>query len=200
MQSAFKSSSPPACNNLITLPSVLAPSLFLFSSCLKTHSSSFKGHQMSLPLCSFPLPLPKSCKENPPPPLAKELCNCPYSWLFYTCLTLFYSQFIFLNICKHIFNGTVIALQCCVTFCSIAMWIGHVYISPPSWVSLQPPPPPHPSRSSQSWAQLPVLYVSFPLALCFTHGHAFVSIFIFQFIQLFLLHPHPTHVYACLFT
>ena len=41
-------------------------------------------------------------------------------------------------------------------------------MSSPSWASL-PPFPIYPSRSSQHRAGLPVLYSSFPLALCFTY-------------------------------
>ena len=44
-----------------------------------------------------------------------------------------------------------------------------MHISP---LPLEPPyPPPNPPRA---WAELPVLYNSFPLAICFTRGHVFM--------------------------
>jgi len=50
-----------------------------------------------------------------------------------------------------------------------------VHTPPPSWSFLPPHPSSHPSRSSHR-AELPLLYGSFPLALCFTHGHAHCSL------------------------
>ena len=55
-----------------------------------------------------------------------------------------------------------------------------MYIYPLSLVSSSHiPPNPNPSRSSQSnWAELPVLYSSFPLAIYFTHGSVYMSFWV----------------------
>ena len=56
-----------------------------------------------------------------------------------------------------LFNWSVIALQCCVSFCHIMKWINYMYtLSPPSWTSL-PPSQSHPFRSSHS-TELSSLY------------------------------------------
>ena len=65
-----------------------------------------------------------------------------------------------------------------------------------SWASLQPHAPSHSSRSSQCQTGLPVLYSSFPLAIYFTHGIAYVSMLLSQFV---LFSPSPT-VSTSLFT
>ena len=49
-----------------------------------------------------------------------------------------------------------------------------IHVFPPSWASLPPHPDPA-SRSSQRWAELPMVYGSFPLALGFTRGSVYVS-------------------------
>ena len=50
-----------------------------------------------------------------------------------------------------------------------------IHISLPSWASLPPHSPANPSRSSQSWAELAVLYCRFPLAIYFTHGGVYAA-------------------------
>ena len=47
--------------------------------------------------------------------------------------------------------------------------IASIHVSPPSWTSLLPTPSPHPT-TLEHWAELPVLYSSFLLALYFTHS------------------------------
>ena len=56
-------------------------------------------------------------------------------------------------------------------------------MSPPSWISPQPPSPSHPSRLSQSsGSELPASYSEFPLAVYFTHGGVYVSVLLSQFV------------------
>ena len=57
-----------------------------------------------------------------------------------------------------------------------------VHISPPSWTSLPPPSPFCCSSLSQSTRfELPVSYSKFPSAMCFIHGHVYVSMLLAQF-------------------
>ena len=63
-----------------------------------------------------------------------------------------------------------------------------IHIPPPT---PEPPSrsPSHPSRSSQSRAELPVLYSLFPLAVYFTPGHVYLLILLSQFVP-----PLPSHL------
>ena len=72
---------------------------------------------------------------------------------------------------KNFLNWRIVALRCCVSFCCIITWISYKCTYIPSLLDL-PPIHPHPSppghHRAQSWP--PVLYNSFPLTICFTHG------------------------------
>ena len=49
------------------------------------------------------------------------------------------------------FNWSIIAVQCCFSFCYTTALVSYIYMYIPSLLSLPPTPPPaHPSRSSQS--------------------------------------------------
>ena len=82
----------------------------------------------------------------------------------------------------YFLNLTIIALKCCVSFCSIVMWISYMYTYILSLFSVPPSHPYHPSRSTEKQADLLVWYRSFPLAICFTHGAVYMATPLFQFI------------------
>ena len=108
---------------------------------------------------------------------------------------------------KNIFNWRIIA---CVGFSCTMKWINNavlvsavqwsesaicIDIFPPSWTSFLLHSPSHPSRSSKKhWAELPVLYSRFPLAIYFTHGSVYMSILISQFLPPSSSHPAPFHI------
>ena len=56
-----------------------------------------------------------------------------------------------------------------------------IHITPPSWASF--PTHPH-STPPGNLAELPVLYNSFPLAICFTHGRVYMSMLLSHFVPL----------------
>ena len=129
---------------------------------------------------------------------------------------LLYSFSCYLNIiqwtCIVLFFWSIIALQSSF-FCTMK-WISCMYTNIPSLVSLPPSPTSNPPTQviRGHWAELPVLYSRFLLAIYFTHGHAavhgvtksqtrlsngttfaYMSILISQFV------PHsrsPTHIHS----
>ena len=88
------------------------------------------------------------------------------------------------------FNWSIIALQCCVGFYCTLKWISYRYAYIPSFSN--PPPTLTPILSllviPKHQAELPVLYNSFPLAVCFTHG-LYMSMLFSSFIP-----PSPSHL------
>ena len=76
----------------------------------------------------------------------------------------------------HIGRWRIIALQHCVGFCHTkCQSVKTRHMSPPSWISLPSPTPSYRSRLSEHLLELPVLYINFPLALCYTYGNVYVS-------------------------
>ena len=94
------------------------------------------------------------------------------------------------------FNWSIIALQFCVLVSFLQQsesGICNVYIHtppriPPIWVT------------TEHQAELRVLYRSFPLAVCFTHGSVFMSILISHFVPPSpSAHVHTFILYICIY-
>ena len=97
-------------------------------------------------------------------------------------------------------NWRIIALQCCVAFYHIRMWISHKNTCAPSLVSL--PGPSH--RIPTLWVitehelELLVSCSSFPLAVCFVQGRVCASMLLSQSVPLsFLCCVHKYVLYVC---
>ena len=97
-----------------------------------------------------------------------------------------------------IFNWRIIALQCCKVvygLCHVSPWISRKY----TYVSSLFEPPSHPISPldvvPEHQVELPVLYSNFPLALYFTHGNAYVSVLLSQFVS-----PSPASTVSSVFS
>ena len=101
-----------------------------------------------------------------------------------------------------VFNWRIIIFQCCGGLCCIATQSNHNYIYKHIYAYIYththtqtyslPLPPFHSSRLSQSQAELPVLYISFPLVICFTHDSVYMSVLLSQFVLTSLSPAVPT--------
>ena len=96
--------------------------------------------------------------------------------------TMFLNNVLMLFLFLKIFNGRIIALQCCAGFCHKTTQISHNYMYIPSLFSL--PHHPTPLGHTEHQPGLLVLYINsnFLLAICFTHGNVYISMQLFQFI------------------
>ena len=76
------------------------------------------------------------------------------------------------------FYWSIIALQCFVSFCCATVIC--IHISPPSSASLPSILTPVLPVITELWAELPVPYSSFPLAVCFTRGSVYMSFVLYR--------------------
>ena len=71
-----------------------------------------------------------------------------------------------------------------VGFCHITTWTSHKYTCASSLLNLPPTPDSIPALQvvTEPWAELPILYSVFPLAIYFMCGNMYVSVLLSQFI------------------
>ena len=68
-------------------------------------------------------------------------------------------------------NWSIVASQCCVSFCCIARWISHAYTNTPSSLDFLPI-----WVTTEHWVEFPVLYSLFSLVIYFIHSSLCLSI------------------------
>ena len=99
------------------------------------------------------------------------------------------------NFLLFIFNGRIIALQCCIGFCHTSTWISLRYTYAPPSSLLPPPALSHPSRLSQSPSLSSLVLQQIPTGY-FTYSDVYVSTLLSQFIP-----PSPAlTAFTCLFS
>ena len=96
--------------------------------------------------------------------------------------------------CLFVFNWSIIAFWCFVSFCCTMKWMGYMYTYIRSLLSLLPPLPPVHEVITGHGAELLVIDSSLPPAVCFTRSDC-VSVLLSIFVSPSPLHSPTRHPY-----